>query len=100
MLPLSVSVMPHALRTRPLTFGFSASRAETIARTETAIAYAKASVAAWDALGVQKVHIYDGTDWDEPCRKVHNTIQTKAWYYAHPVSHPNCRRAAGPVRED
>ena len=79
-------------------FGFSKARARTIARTEMAHAYASATVAAYEDAGVEKVHVWDGTDFDEPCKRVHNTTQTLAWYRSNPTQHPQCTRAASAER--
>lgn len=79
-------------------FGFSRARARVIARTEMAEAYASATLSAYREAGVERVRVWDGTDWDEPCRAVHGTVQTLDWYRANRLAHPNCTRAVAPER--
>lgn len=79
-------------------FGFSRARARVIARTEMAEAYAAATLGAYREAGVERVRVWDGTDWDEPCRAVHGTTQTLEWYRGNRTAHPQCTRAVAPER--
>jgi hypothetical protein len=58
-----------------------------------------ATVAAYEEAGVETVRIFDGLDWDEPCKSVNGTTQTLDWYRKHPTQHPNCSRAASAARD-
>lgn len=79
---------------------FSRSRATTIARTETAYAYANSSVGGWrDSGRVDKVIIYDGVD-DPECAAANGSVWTLDEYEANPIQHPNCTRSAAPWLDD
>lgn len=80
---------------------FNRSRAELIARTETALVYAGGSAAAYRTSGrVEKVIIFDGEGcgWeghDDP-DPADGSVRTLDEYEATPLAHPNCERAAAP----
>lgn len=81
---------------------FSASRAETVARTELAIADNKGAIGRYQASGiVDEVDIIDGPDcgWathtDED--KAHGTRRTLEEWSQHVIAHPRCVRSAAPV---
>lgn len=82
---------------------FSAARAMTIARTETATALARGSVHGWRKSGrVTEVTIYDGADCTWPTGHggaplANGRVVTLDEYEANPVAHPNCVRAASAV---
>lgn len=84
---------------------FSASRAATIARTETAMAYAHGSVAGWrDSGRVERVIIFDGDgcgwgDHDDG-DLANGSIRTLDEYESNPIAHPRCVRSAAPYLGD
>lgn len=76
-------------------------RAETIARTEMALACQAAAHDRYQAAGVTEVDVTDGTDcgWtrhDDP-DKANGTRRSLSEAVAYPVAHPNCRRVSIPV---
>lgn len=77
------------------------NRAETIARTEIALASAASAADRYGVAGVQYVDIRDGAGcgWtrhdDED--KANGTRRLLADYVRYPLAHPNCRRVAIPV---
>lgn len=78
-------------------------RAETIARTETAVADQRAAHDRYTAAGVQFVDVFDGPDcgWtshDDPDH-ANGSRRTLAEAEAHPTAHPNCVRVSLPVIE-
>lgn len=78
-------------------FAFSEARAETIARTETAEAYNRASLRSYEASGlVDEVEVLDG-DYDEVCQGLHGQRKSLEWARANLIQHPRCRRAFAPV---
>ena len=77
---------------------FSPARARTISRTETANAYNLGAVTAYKKSGVvNKVHVLDGTDYDDACRAANGQTWTFEQAMANPLQHPNCVRAFAPV---
>lgn len=80
---------------------WSASRAETIALTETAVAYNRGSLRAYEESGlVDEVEVLDGKDFDETCKALHGQKKSLTWANANLIQHPRCRRAFAPlVRE-
>lgn len=74
-------------------------RANTIARTETAIATNHGSVLGIQQAGVERVDVFDGTD-DAACAAANGAVWTVEQALADPVAHPNCVRAFGPHVED
>lgn len=78
------------------------SRAQTIARTETATAYSLASINGYRDSGlVDEVQVLDGPDcgWsshDDP-DLANGMVVSLDDAEAYPVSHPNCQRAFAPV---
>jgi hypothetical protein len=78
---------------------FSPSRALTIGRTETSIAYNHGQGLTYKQNGIEHVEISDG-DGDEDCADADGAIWTVDEYLANPVEHPNCTRSAAPVIDD
>jgi hypothetical protein len=76
----------------------SATRAATIARTETGTAYNLGAVAAYRAGGVTHVDVLDG-DEHEPCASANGARWTIEEAQQNPLGHPNCTRAFSPVVE-
>lgn len=76
---------------------FADWRAETIGRTELAIAQNAGQLETFGALGAEKVEVYDGDDFDEPCIEANGQIWTIEEAEANPTEHPNCERAFAPV---
>jgi len=78
------------------------SRAETIALSETATAYNRASSAGYRESGlIDGVEIFDGpecgwTEHDDP-DLADGTTRTLDEFDEYPIAHPNCQRAGGPV---
>lgn len=73
-------------------------RAETIARTETAVAQNTAAAERYRAAGVVRVKIMDGTQ-DDACAAVAGTEQSLEWFASNPTAHPRCIRAGLPIIE-
>jgi hypothetical protein len=71
------------------------SRANTIARTETAIVENNGSVLSIRQNGGETVDVFDGTD-DEICAAANGQVWTIEEALANPVGHPNCVRAFAP----
>lgn len=76
-------------------------RAETIARTEMALACQAAAHDRYQVAGVTEVDVTDGPGcgWrhhDDP-DKAHGTRRPLGEVLAYPVAHPNCRRVSIPV---
>lgn len=74
----------------------SPSRALTIARTETAIAYNHGALLAYGQNGIDHVEVNDGDD-DEECAAADGEIWTLDEAMADPVAHPNCVRSFSPA---
>jgi HK97 family phage portal protein len=73
------------------------SRAETIARTETANVMNLSAIDAYEASGVvTAVKVLDG-DFDEECARVNGQTWSFAQARANPIAHPRCVRAYAPV---
>lgn len=83
---------------------FSRSRAETVARSETAVAENYADVAAWRKSGVVTgIEVLDGdgcgwTSHDDP-DKANGSTRTIDAFEAYPLAHPNCVRVGTPLVE-
>ncbi|HEY7061743.1 MAG TPA: phage portal protein [Chloroflexota bacterium] len=92
------SVEQLAARVRQLGV-FGDGRAETIARSELAIATNAASLAAYEASGVvTHVRIHDGTHFDEPCASLNGQELTLEQAAGIPsIQHPNCSRRFEPL---
>lgn len=75
---------------------FGEARAEMIARTETALAFAGGKVASYREADVDYVYIYDG-DYDEECAARDGTIVSIDEYADEPILHPNCVADARPA---
>lgn len=76
-------------------------RAQTIARTEIALASAVSAADRYEAAGITEVDVRDGAEcgWtrhDDP-DKANGTRRSLADFREHPLSHPNCRRVGVPV---
>lgn len=78
---------------------FGESRAETIARTEAAIAQNRGQLALLRELDIQKVRVYDG-DFDEECSARNGTIISVEEAEANPIMHPNCTSSYSPYTEE
>lgn len=76
----------------------SPSRALTIARTETAIAYNHGALLAYGQNGIEHVEVSDGDDDDE-CAEADGQIWTIDEAMSDPTAHPNCVRSFSPVVE-
>lgn len=79
------------------------NRAQTIARTEMALASQAAAHDRYRVAGVTHVDVLDGpgcgwTRHDDP-DKAHGTRRPIGEALAHPIAHPNCRRVSVPVLE-
>jgi len=73
-------------------YGFSESRAETIARTESAIVYNQGFIQVAQESGiVDSVTVSDG-DGDEECASYDGQTWTLEEAMDNPISHPNCLR--------
>lgn len=78
-------------------YAFSEKRAETIARTESAIAYNVGAVQCWRESGlVESVYVVDG-DFDEECQAANGQTWTLEEAEDNPIEHPNCVREFYPV---
>ena len=78
-------------------YEFSDRRAETIARTESALAYNTGAVSCWEESGVvQYVHVTDG-DYCDTCRHIDGQTWTLAEARKRPIEHPNCWREFYPI---
>ena len=75
------------------------SRAELIARTETAEAYNAGALDQYAGRGLRRVLVYDG-DYDEACADADGQVWTVGYARAHPIEHPNCVRSFGPVGDE
>jgi HK97 family phage portal protein len=75
---------------------FSASRAETIARTELGRADNLGAMERYERGGVERVEVLDG-DFDTECATAHGQIWTLAEARANPLEHPRCVRSFAPV---
>jgi hypothetical protein len=75
---------------------FSASRAETIARTELGRADNLGAMERYERGGVERVEVLDG-DFDAECASAHGQIWTLDEARANPLEHPRCVRSFAPV---
>jgi len=71
-------------------------RADTIAQTETAMAYNLASTAAYRDGGIEQVEVTDG-DQDAECAEADGSVWTLDEAEANPLQHPNCTRQFLPL---
>ncbi len=83
---------------RIIDLGVDPTRAETIARTETALAYNVGEAERWEDDGVEYVWISDGHG-DDFCLMADGEIWRLGDYQTNPLSHPNCKRSASPIGE-
>lgn len=77
---------------------FSDERAETIARSEIAMAQNYGQCETYAAAGVTRLYVLDG-DCDE-CKEVDGRVCSIAWSLENPIGHPNCVRSFIPAEED
>lgn len=78
-------------------YAFSDWRAKTVARTETGTAFNRGSIDGYRSTGlVDMVEVFDG-DSDPECQAANGQVWTLDYAEAHPLEHPNCVRAFGPV---
>jgi hypothetical protein len=79
---------------------FGDRRAETIARTESAVAYNTGAVDCWSESGiVKRVRVTDG-DYCDICRHVNGQTWTLEEAHKRPIEHPNCWREFYPIIEE
>ncbi len=71
---------------------FGEARAETIARTELALAANAGTLAHFERSGADLVRVLDNPNCPT-CAPFAGTVQTLAWAREHPLGHPNCIRA-------
>ena len=81
-------------------YAFSESRATTIARTETGTAYNIGAIARYRDVGIPKVQVFDGVDYDDECANADGQIWDLDYAEEHPLQHPNCHRAFSGIFED
>lgn len=81
-------------------YAFSESRATTIARTETGTAYNIGTITRYRDVGITKVQVFDGVDYDDECANADGQIWDLDYAEEHPLQHPRCRRSYGPVFDD
>lgn len=91
---LSVDKIAEQIRSNAA--NISPSRALTIARTESAVAYSSGAILAYGDAGVTRVEVLDG-DEDEACAAANGQIWTLEEAMQEPIAHPNCTRAFAPV---
>lgn len=94
-----------ALRIRQLVDEAWPSRAKTIARTETATAYNRGAILAYERSGlVEEVECLDGGEcgWTshEDVDKANGTRRSLKDASRYPICHPNCVRAFAPIVKD
>jgi hypothetical protein len=80
-------------------FDGNAVRANSIARTETALALNASSIATYRSASIQSVYVLDGTG-DVPCAEANGSTWTLDRADLDPIAHPNCVRAFAPVTPD
>ena len=66
-------------------------------RTKSANAYNSGSLNKFTEEGVTRVQVFDGVKDDEECANANGQIWSLRYAMNHVISHPNCRRAFGPV---
>jgi HK97 family phage portal protein len=74
----------------------TAARAETIARTETAVVYNQAAIVGYKDGGVEHVEVFDGNH-DPECAAANGQRWTLEKAAENPIAHPNCIRSFAPV---
>jgi hypothetical protein len=77
-------------------YGFSESRADCIARTETGFTWNTATINTYRSGGCKYVTVYDG-DHDDECAEANEQIWTLDYADDHQLEHPNCVRSFGPA---
>lgn len=75
---------------------FGEARAETIARTETAVLLNEAAIESYREYGITHVLVDDGDD-DEACAAANGQTWTLDEAEADPIAHPNCVRSFSPI---
>lgn len=76
-------------RTLQKNYAFSDSRAETIARTETAFAWNHAGIKTYEGAGAKAVKVYDG-DYDADCAEADGQVWSFQYAIGHRLEHPQC----------
>lgn len=79
---------------------FAGDRADLIARTETATAANMGNLAGFRESATNYVRVYDGEDFDEPCRQADGVIWTIDEAEANPLEHPNCTRSFSAITDE
>lgn len=90
------SVDRIASQLREMGLNNSKSRAQTIARTESATAYNLGATTAYKEAGIERVTVLDG-DEDEACAEANGQVWTLEEAEEEPIAHPNCQRAFSPL---
>jgi hypothetical protein len=78
------------------------NRARAIARSEVGFSQNNASYVRYQSAGIESVFISDawrGTEHDDVCLEVADTVQPLSWFSTNMLQHPNCSRIASPVVE-
>lgn len=75
---------------------FDEYRAETVARTETAVILNRAAIESYREYGITHVTVSDGDD-DEACAAADGQVWTLEEAEANPIEHPNCVRDFAPI---
>jgi len=78
------------------------NRARAIARSEVGFSQNNASYVRYQSAGIENVFISDawrGTEHDDVCLEVADTVQPLSWFSTNMLQHPNCSRIASPVVE-
>jgi HK97 family phage portal protein len=78
------------------------NRARAIARAEVGFSQNQASIVRYHKAGIEKVYISDamrGTEHDDVCLEVADTVQPLSWLQTNQLQHPNCSRTASPIVE-
>lgn len=74
----------------------SVSRANMIARTESAVGYNQGTLLGYEDAGIEQVNVFDGTN-DDDCKAANGQVWTLNEAKASPIAHPNCQRAFSAV---
>lgn len=95
---ISEGASPDELKRRLVEHhAMSRTRAEMIARSETAMAYNRGTIGGYRESGVvDEVLVVDGTDSDDECAEANGQIWTLEEADANPTAHPNCTREFRP----
>lgn len=71
-----------------------------LVRTKSAMAFNGGSLNKFAEEGVGRVRVFDGVVDDQDCARANGQIWTVKYAMNHVISHPNCRRAFGPLPGD